>query len=311
MAEITVNEASKLTGTPEVTIRRWIKEGKIIANKNDDNNYLIDKRSMLLQHPTVFTNFIEKGGTGKTSVSSLVADYYAHMGLKVLVTGLDPQINIEKRYYEYVDLKDQKSLYDYFENSTPLSKIVLKYSENVHVLPASKKLSKKRTQYETLEMDGFVEDFTAFYKKYDIVIQDCGPVIDSLSRFGILLANYVLIPFVPEPDAYDGMLDAIIAIKPISNYSDRFIGFKAIINNHDQSGRYGLAIHNQYTEKAQRELGPYVTQNTIPNYVKIRERRNTKKNIFESDKDHKYLKQIIRVLEEIDYMAFEGREING
>lgn len=308
MAEITVNEASKLTGTPEVTIRRWIKEGKIIANKNEDNNYLIDKRSMLLQQPTVFTFFIEKGGTGKTAVVSLLADYYANMGLKVLITGLDPQINIEKKYYDYTDLKDKKSIYDYFENSTPLNKIVLEYSDNIHILPASKKLSKKRYQYETLEMGGFADDFLAFYKKYDVVLQDCGPVVDSLSRFGILTANYVLIPFVPEPDSYDGLLDAINAMKPIADYSPRFIGFKAIINNHDQSGRYGLAIHNQYIEKAHNELKHFVTKGSIPSFVGVKERRNAKKNIFVTYTEHKFIDQIKSVLNEIDTMAFEERK---
>lgn len=306
--DITISEASRLTGAPEVTLRRWAREEKVKSTKTEDGSHLLDKRDLLLQFPTVFNLFIQKGGTGKTALASLLVDYYSDMGLKVLLVGLDPQVNVEQRFFDYAYLKEQKSLYDYFENKTSLSKIVLSYNDNIDVLPSSRHLERKRFQFDVFDMEDFVSDFHSFYKKYDIVIQDCGPVVDSLSKFGIMTAHYTLLPFVPEPDSYDGVLEAILSLKQIKKYSEHFKGFKAVINNHDQSGRYGIAIHNQFKEKAISELSKFVTQSSVPSFVGVKERRTKKENLFITHKDHKFMDQVKAVLEEIDYMAFEGRK---
>lgn len=306
--DITISEASKLSGTPEVTIRRWAREGRVKSRKENDGSFILDKRDFLLQFPTIFNLFIQKGGTGKTALAGLIADYYTNMNLKVLVVGLDPQVNIEQRFFDYQEIKDKKSLYDYFEYKTPLSKIVLEYDKNLHILPAHTQLENKRFQYDVFHMDNFIEDFRSFYKKYDIVIQDCGPVVDSLSKFGIMAANFTLLPFIPEPDSYDGVINAILTLRQIIRFSPHYKGFKAVINNHDKSGRYGISIHNQFKEKATKELKDYVTTASIPNFIGVKERRSSKKNIFNKYANHKYISQVKSVLEEIDYMAFEGRK---
>ena len=64
MTSLTVTEASKVLNTPEVTIRRWCRDGKLGAEKNDDGNYLIKKREVvrqLLNVVCVFNQMIQRG----------------------------------------------------------------------------------------------------------------------------------------------------------------------------------------------------------------------------------------------------------
>lgn len=302
MGLLTVKEASLLTGLSDASIRNYIRDGEITSHKEDSSgNYLVDKIEILKKVPNVLCCFNQKGGPGKTSTSIILADYYEKKGLKTLIVDLDPQMNTSKTFFDYETLKENKSLYHFFESNTPLNKLALTYSDYIDVIPSSMKLMDKKTIYDIDVLEGFVKSFYSMFKKYQIVILDCCPDVNSLSKLGLLSANHVLIPFVPEPFNYDGVKDAIGTVHQIKKYSQHFKSLKVIINAHEQRA---IKIQTAYVTMAKEELKDYLVEGSIPNFVGIKERPLTE-NIFETYTNDNSIPKILEVFDNIHRSIYE------
>lgn len=297
MGLINVKDASALTGLTENTIRNYIGDKKIAHHiEESSGNYLIDKREIMKMVPNVLCVFNQKGGPGKTSTSITLADYYEDKGYKTLVLDLDPQMNTSKTFFDYETLSKSKSLYNFFENNTSPEKLVLKYSDYIDVIPSSLKLITKKAVYDLPEMEKFVKSLYSLFKKYQIVILDCCPDVNSLSKLGLMSANHVIVPFIPEPFNYDGVKDAVGTVTQIKKYSSYFKSLKVIINAHEQRT---MRIQEEYITAAKDELGEYLIEGSIPNFVGIKERPLIE-NLFREYKDHKQIAKIREVMDGID-----------
>jgi len=298
-----VKEASKISRIPERTIRDWMKEGNLQSFKNDDNVICVERRQLLSSIPTVLTVFNQKGGCGKTSLSVLVADYYEKKNMKVLLVDFDQQGNLTQTYFAYDELKDSLSLYDYFENRTPLTKIIRSYNDTIDILPSNIKLS-RFDKYDIDDLDAMRRDFAPIFKKYAMVIIDCPPSLNSFSKFGLILSNYVLIPVIPEPYNYDGLYEVMNTIKRLQKFIEGFIDYKVVISAHEQRT---IRIHENYIELIREEIGGKVAEQSIPNFVGIKERSFQKMNIFDMYDTDKSMQKIAALLDELDASIYDKR----
>ncbi len=303
MGLLLIKDASTISGIPERTIRDWMADGSIKSHKNDDGLACIDKRELLGKIPTALTIFNQKGGCGKTSLSVLIADYYEKKGMKVLLVDLDQQGNLSQTYFAYDDLKDALSIYDYFEKKTPISKIVKKYNEYIDILPANIKLSRK-DNYDIDDLDTMRKDFMPIFKKYNIIIIDCPPALNSFSKFGMILSNYILIPVIPEPYNYDGLFEVMNTMKRMQKFIEGYIDYKVIISAHEQRT---LKIHEDYIGLIRNDIKDKVAVQSIPNFVGIKERSFQRTNIFDMYKSDKSIQKIENVLQEIDEYIYDKR----
>lgn len=298
-----LKEASKISRIPERTIRDWINDGSLKSYKNDDNVACVERRELLSINPTVLTIFNQKGGCGKTSISVLLADYYEKRNRSVLLVDFDQQGNLTQTYFAYDELKDSLSLYDYFEKKTPLPKIIKKYNDTIDILPANIKLSRK-DNYDIDDLDAMRRDFNPIFKKYNVVIIDCPPSLNSFSKFGLILSNYVLIPVIPEPYNYDGLFEVMNTINRLQKFIEGFIDYKVVISAHEQRT---LKIHENYIELIRNDLKDKVAAQSIPNFVGIKERGFQKKNIFDMYETDKSVKRTEELLHEIDEFIYDKR----
>jgi len=298
-----LKEASKISRIPERTIRDWINDGSIKSYRNDDNIACVDRRELLSINPTVLTIFNQKGGCGKTSISVLLADYYEKRNRSVLLVDFDQQGNLTQTYFAYDELKDSLILYDYFEKKTPLPKIVKKYNDSIDILPANIKLSRK-DNYDIDDLDAMRRDFNPIFKKYNIVIIDCPPSLNSFSKFGLILSNYIFIPVIPEPYNYDGLFEVMNTINRLQKFIEGFIDYKVIISAHEQRT---LKIHENYIDLIRNDLKDRVAVQSIPNFVGVKERGFMKTNIFDMYEHDKSLKKTEELLHEIDEFIYDKR----
>ena len=304
MGLINIKDAANITGLAETTIRKYINEGKIVSHIDESSNtYLVDKREIMLQVPNVLCIFNQKGGPGKTSTSITLADYYEKKGYKTLVVDLDPQMNTSKTFFDYETLSEVKNLYNFFEDNTAVNKLVLNYSEYIDVIPSSLKLMTKKREYDIDDLDKFVKSFYSTFKKYNVVILDCCPDVNSLSKLGLLSAKHVIIPFVPEPFNYDGVKDAIATVNQIKRYSEYFKSLKVLINAHEQRA---IKIQEVYVSKAKEELKDYLLDGSIPNFVGIKERPLTENLFDQYTKSNNAIEKILNVFDSIDKSIYEG-----
>lgn len=298
-----IKEASKISRVPDRTIRDWINDSTLQTYKNDDNVICVNRRELLSSIPTALTVFNQKGGCGKTSLSVLLADYYEKKKMKVLLVDFDQQGNLTQTYFAYDELRESLSLYDYFEKKTPLTKIIKTYNEYIDILPSNIKLSRK-DNYDIDDLDTMRKDFTPVFKKYNIVIIDCPPSLNSFSKFGLILGNYVMIPVVPEPYNYDGLFEVMNTIKRLQKFIEGFIDYKVVISAHEQRI---IKIHENYIELIRNDLNGKVAAQSIPNFVGIKERSFQKSNIFDLYDSDKSVQKTMALLEELDTFIYDQR----
>jgi len=303
MGLLLIKDAGSISGIPERTIRDWMADDSIKSHKNDEGLACVEKRELLGKIPTALTIFNQKGGCGKTSLSVLLADYYEKKKMKVLLLDLDQQGNLSQTYFAYDDLKDALSIYDYFEKKTPINKIVKKYNEYIDILPANIKLSRK-DNYDIDDLDTMRKDFMPVFKKYNIIIIDCPPALNSFSKFGIILSNYVLIPVIPEPYNYDGLFEVMNTLKRMQKFIEGYIDYKVIISAHEQRT---LKIHEDYIGLIRNDIKDKVAVQSIPNFVGIKERSFQRTNIFDMYKNDKSIQKIELILQEIDEYIYDKR----
>ncbi len=298
-----IKDASRISKIPERTIRDWINESSLKSYRNDDNIVCVERRDLLTIVPTTLTVFNQKGGCGKTSLSVLLADYYEKKKMKVLLVDFDQQGNLTQTYFAYDELKPSLSLYDYFEKKTSLSKIMKKYNEYIDIIPSNIKLSRK-DNYDIDDLDAMRKDFIPIFKKYNVVIIDCPPSLNSFSKFGIILCNYILIPVIPEPYNYDGLFEVMNTINRLKKFIEGFIDYKVIISGHEQRT---IKIHENYIELIRNDLKEKVAEQSIPNFVGIKERAFQKKNIFDLYSTDKSVQRTEALLNEIDSFIYDKR----
>ncbi|HOF00905.1 MAG TPA: AAA family ATPase [Spirochaetota bacterium] len=300
---LTIKDAGILAGLSENTVRNWIDEGKIQKYEDDKGRALVNKREILKTIPTIITFFNQKGGCGKTTSSVICADYFEKQGDKVLVVDLDQQGNISQTFFSFEELGESLTLYDYVENKTPVSKIVKKYSDNVDVIPADIRLSRK-DYIDTSLLIQMKEDFIPVFKKYNIVILDCPPSLNAFSRMGALYSNYIFCPIVPEPYSHKGLAELLNSMKILTPFNKDFIDYRVFISTHRQ---HRTTIREDYVLQFKEQLGDKIFKNYIPDFIGVVERGVAFSNIFDMYKNDKSISKILELMKEIDNFIYEGR----
>jgi len=311
MKLISYYEAAKMIDTTYSVIKEWVEEGRLKKYEEESGKPYVEKRELLNQIPTVITLFNQKGGVGKTSNSIILGDYYETQNKKVLLVDFDPQSSLTLTSFSYKIFEDNKNpmptLYDYFEKRTALQKIVIKYNDNIDILPASYDLESK-AYIDTADLDEKIKDFITLFKKYQIVVIDCPPAFNAMSRLGLLLANYVILPIQPEPLVFRGLRLAMKNIEKMKKFNARFIDFKIMICLHEARttkirASYEDAIRQNDLTKEN------VFTNSIPNFIGVVERGSNKENIYKANKLTNPTMEKIKIFcDELDSFIYDERE---
>ncbi|WP_336058146.1 plasmid partitioning protein RepA [Nitratireductor sp. CH_MIT9313-5] len=159
------------------------------------------------------TNF--KGGSGKTTTSTHLAQHLALEGYRVLAVDLDPQASMSALlgYQPEVDLTGNDTLYGairYDEERRPLSEIIRKtYFDGLDFVPGNLELHE--FEHTTPRMLATRQDDTEgfFFARiqaalqsvaddYDIVVIDCPPQLGFLTLSALCAATSVIVTVHPQ-----------------------------------------------------------------------------------------------------------------
>ena len=246
-------------------------------------------------------NGCQKGGVGKTTTTSIVAEILAASGYKVLVIDLDSQGNATK-------MLTQRNIYE-FSGSTVLEaikesdpkKYIEVVKENLHLLPAEDMLvTYSRYIYTskfTQPLHVFKNAMEDIEGEYDFVIMDLPPNMGDIVLSAIVYADYINIPVQCEAFAMDAL--------------DRFVSFvrEAKEEGHTEAEIIGVLL----TMKDSRSVSERLIAETIRrNYGELVYRPEIKRR--SRIKDYTLMgvtmdkKQDMTALEE--YMIFTEELIN-
>jgi chromosome partitioning protein len=343
-------EAAKLVGTDDSHLRRLSIEGKgpavetgtngrraysiediqalrvyLDANSKGDRRYLPRRRGSEHLQVLAVVNF--KGGSGKTTTSTHLAEYLALRGYRVLAIDLDPQASLSAMlgYQPEFDVGDNETLYGalrYDNQRRNLKDIIRKtYFTNLDLVPGNLELMEFEhetpkallgvNQPQEMFFTRMDEALTSVADSYDVVIVDCPPQLGFLTMSAMCSATAVLVTVHPQ------MLDVMSMCQFLIMTSDLLrVVAKAGGNMGYDWMRYlvtryepGDGPQNQMVSFMRSLFGEHVLNYPMLKSTAISDAGITKQSLYEVNRDQFTRATYDRALEALDNVNNEIEQL--
>lgn len=205
--EVSSNGRRSYTATQMLELREYLDK----HGRPGKTPYLPKRREGEELHVISVVNF--KGGSGKTTTASHLAQHLALKGHRVLAIDLDPQASLTALHGIQPELDEVPSLYEtlrYDEERLPISQIIRSTNfPNLDIVPANLEL--QEYEYDTpLAMTSTEStDGKTFFTRissaldevddqYDVVVIDCPPQLGYLTLTSLTASSSVLVTVHPQ-----------------------------------------------------------------------------------------------------------------
>ena len=158
---------------------------------------------------------------------------------------------------------------------------------------------------DTTDLIPLKQELYTLFKKYTIVLIDCPPAINSFSRLGVLLGQYIMCPLIATENCYRASALAMKSITNIIQYNKDFIDYNFFLSSNSKKAKNIKAyIINKYKD----DLKDKLLKEPIPDFVGVEERESMKKNIFIRYKDnHDSIVRIKKFMKQIENLIYIKR----
>ena len=180
-----------------------------------------------------FSNF--KGGVGKTSLVSGLADCLAKMGKKLLLIDMDAQCNLSSFYINVEE--NTISVYEALVSKSELP--IMNVRENIDLVPATLDLTEaERSMMGTMGREyKLMEKLDKVKDNYDFVFIDCSPYFGVATCNAFFASDAVIIPVTPSRLATSGMTKTIDAANDVESIRHKKFAFVKTVANFCKFGQ--------------------------------------------------------------------------
>jgi len=252
--------------------------------------------------------FNQKGGVGKSTITSNLAAIAAASGRRVLVVDLDAQGNTSR--YLMGDAMDEElnGAAEFFQTTLKFSVRETDTSEfihatpweNLHLMPASHLLeelhSKLESRYKIYKLRNaliaLTEGKTA---EYDEVWIDTPPALNFYTRSALIAAEGCLIPFDCDDFSRRALYGLLESVKEIQADHNEELRVEGIVVNQFQP----RAVLPQRTVQELIDEGLPVLQPYLSASVKIKESHELSRPMIHLDRSHKLTQEFLALYESL------------
>jgi chromosome partitioning protein len=259
---------------------------------------------------------IQKGGCGKTTTTANTGGYLSMQGYKVLCVDMDPQGNLTQ-HFGYDSESLNKSILHLFQENASFEQVVLKRSENLHLLPNNLETASTELQlYHTLSREYMLRNIlTPIISHYDFILIDCPPALSLFSINALATSTEFLLVVAPEffpMKAIKPLYETYRMVKQKLNHTLQFNGVLMTMcdfrTNHSQQiynilkknfphKLYDSYIRNNVAlkeassygqtifEYAHNSIGAYDYQNFVEEFIKDHHKNIAKRNFYQQKYD--------------------------
>lgn len=194
---------------------------------------------------------IQKGGTGKTSLSVSFAAELAKAG-KTVIIDADPQ-GTTTSWFNPAAL--EFDLADYFFGKCPAGKIVLRTNvENLDLVPTAgvggelKFYSETKGVSDTLCFRRLLLELSRM--GYEHAVIDLSPAFGTFERNALIESDEAITPIIPDPNGIDGLQIFISRLQQAKQdmMTEKPLYKKIVINMHNKSISQHVAYTNMIME---------------------------------------------------------------
>ena len=251
--------------------------------------------------------FNQKGGVGKSTITSNLAAIAAASGRRTLVVDLDAQGNTSRYLLgEGMDDETIVGAAEFFETTLKFSVRAPQTSdfiyatpwENLHLMPASHLLeelhSKLESRYKIYKLrDALIALTEGPDAAYDEIWIDTPPALNFYTRSALIAAEGCLIPFDCDDFSRRALYGLLESVKEIQADHNADLQVEGIIVNQFQP----RAVLPQRTVQELIDEGLPVLQPYLSASVKIKESHELSRPMIHLDRSHKLTQEFLALYE--------------
>ncbi len=230
-----------------------------------------------MSHSRVISVLNQKGGVGKTTLTTNLAHGLALTGRKVLTIDLDPQAQLSASLGILGETENviEKSLL----NGATLASITIKARDNLYIIPSSHNLSSLERHSDNSAASGLLlkNKLCDESDKYDIVLIDCPPSSGLLIMNAILTSNEIITPMTGDYLGLQGLAYLMRTLKKFETILEHSIMQWVVLNRFHERRRISQEVKNNL----KRHFPNKVLKTNISESVLLAECPGFGKTVFE------------------------------
>ena len=222
----------------------------------------------------ILTTAVIKGGTGKTTTATALAQAAAADKKKVLAIDLDPQANLS--FYLGAD-QNQPGSYQLLHGEDP-EQMIQQTEQGIDVIAASPDLATERTGPASAKrLQDAIEPIKA---RYDLIVIDTPPQLGELTFNALQACTGLLIPLETDNSSLQGLYqvtDLAHQLQQRSNPGLSIVG--VILTRYDARPKLNRYLRDVIEEKGQEIGAPFLMG--IRSGIAIREAQALQLSLFD------------------------------